>query len=39
MDVKIIHKFIEIEYYISNWFDILITNNRRFRILEIIRYR
>ena len=37
--VKIRPEFIEIAYYISNWFVILITNNRQLRILKIIRYR
>ena len=35
MDVKMIYKFIEIKYYVSNWFVIFITNYRRLRILEI----
>ena len=32
MNVKIRHKFIEIEYYVSNWF--VIPHYMRIRILE-----
>ena len=39
MDVKIRHKFIEIEDRVSDRFVILITNYRWLRILEVIRYR
>ena len=39
MDVKIRHKFIEIEYPVSDRFVILITNYRWLRIFEVIRYR
>ena len=39
MNVKIINKFIEIKYSVSNGLVIFITNYWWFRILEISRYR
>ena len=39
MDVKIKHKLIEIEDRVSDRFVILVTNDRWFRIFEVIRYR
>ena len=39
MDVKIRNKFIEIKYSVSYGLVVFITNYRRFRILEISRYR
>ena len=39
MDVKIRHKFIEIEERVSDRFVILITNYRWPIILEVIRYK
>ena len=39
MDIKIRNMFIEIKNCISDWFVIFITNIRRFRVLEVRRYR
>ena len=39
MDADIRHKLIEIEYHVSDRFDILITNDSWLRILEEIMYK